>query len=122
MVRMALLRQERHRDSRQDMGLLPLRLSGGNSEVFTISNVPQGMTAAVGSLPCCSAIETGEWEYTDAAKITNHRRGFASPQTHRDAEAERISVSHARAVGKASHRAFLRPPLPCRLRRRAPSR
>ena len=45
-----------------------LRLSGGNEEVFTIANVPSGMNGW--SVACLFSSEDGEWEYTDAAKIT----------------------------------------------------
>ena len=55
-----------------------LRLSGGNSEVFTISNVPQGMNGW--SVACLFSSEDGEWEYTDAAKITVTAAASPSPK------------------------------------------
>lgn len=45
-----------------------LRLSGGNEEVFTIANVPKDMNGW--SVACLFSSDDGEWEYTDAAKIT----------------------------------------------------
>ena len=44
-----------------------LRLSGGNEEVFSISNVPSEMNGW--SVACLFCSDDGEWEYTDAAKI-----------------------------------------------------
>ena len=45
-----------------------LKVSGGNSEVFTISNVPKDMNGW--TVACLFCSEDGEWEFTNAAKIT----------------------------------------------------
>ena len=45
-----------------------LKVSGGNSEVFTIANVPKDMDGW--TVACLFSSEDGEWEYTDSVKIT----------------------------------------------------
>ena len=45
-----------------------LKVSGGNSEVFTISNVPKEMNGW--TVACLFCSEAGEWEFSDGAKIT----------------------------------------------------
>ena len=45
-----------------------LRVSGGNGEEFTISNVPLDMNGW--SVACLFSSEDGDWEYTSKAKIT----------------------------------------------------
>ena len=45
-----------------------LKVSGGNSEVFTISNVPKDMNGW--TVACLFCSDEGEWEFTDSVKIT----------------------------------------------------
>ena len=45
-----------------------LKVSGGNSEVFTISNVPKDMNGW--TVACLFCSDDGEWEFTDSVKIT----------------------------------------------------